>query len=128
MLPLAYANEGEVWPMRTEVRANRPVDEDHVTLRQCCWPLIEGDLGPLGGDGEGDANRLRSRSDHGPAITTTIGASIGPSLVSTPTTRPPAVRRPVTMTPSRRMAPCCCARCMKAVVVARGSAYPLSGS
>src|SRR5712691_2406568 len=36
--------------------------------------------------------------------------------------------RPVTMTPSCSVVPCCCARCMKAVVVARGSAYPLSGS
>ena len=33
--------------MRTEVRANRPVDEDHMALCQCCWPLIKGDLGPL---------------------------------------------------------------------------------
>src|SRR5215831_11490014 len=53
MLPLADANEGEVLPMGTEVRANRPIDKDHMALRQCCWPLIEGDLGPLCGDGEG---------------------------------------------------------------------------
>src|SRR2546427_970945 len=68
MLPLAHTNEGEVLPMRTEVCANRPVDEDHMTLRQCCWPLIEGDLGPLCGDREGDADCLqesvRPRTSH----------------------------------------------------------------
>jgi hypothetical protein len=59
MLPLAHTNEGEVLTMGPKICANRPVDENHMALRQCCWPLIEGDLGPMWGDGEGDADCLQ---------------------------------------------------------------------
>src|SRR5262252_5894118 len=68
MLPLAYTNEGEVMTMGTKVRANRPVNKDHMAPRERCWPLIEGDLGPLWGDGKGDADCLqesvRPRTSH----------------------------------------------------------------
>src|SRR5712691_1395796 len=59
MLPLPHANQGEILPMRPEVRPQRPINEDHVALRQCDWSLIEGDLGSLWGHGERDADRVQ---------------------------------------------------------------------
>jgi len=54
--------------MRPEVRPKRTIDEDHVALRQRSWPLIEGDLSPLWGNGECDADRVqqavRPRTSH----------------------------------------------------------------
>ena len=40
-----------------------------------------------------------------PAATTTVSVSIDPRSVSTPVTRPPAVTKPVTVTPSTIWAP-----------------------
>ena len=59
---------------------------------------------------------------------TTTGASTGPSLVSTPATRPLAVRMAVTVTPSRSRAPRSSAAAISERVVATASTAPLSDS
>jgi hypothetical protein len=80
-------------------------------------------MGAITSSGTGSPNCAAMRSAQAPAAFTTLGASIGPSLVSTRHTEPWRAR-PVTRTPSITSAPRSTARRRKAWVVRNGSAAP----
>ena len=85
--------------------------------------LVTMSMGAITSSGTGSPRAAAMRSAQAPAAFTTLGASIGPALVSTRHTEP-ARASPVTVTPSSTSAPASMARLRNAWVVRNGSAAP----
>src|SRR5262245_34797308 len=58
LVPLPHADQCEVLPMRSEIRPHGTINKDHVALGEFYGPVIEGDLGPLRGDGKRYLDRV----------------------------------------------------------------------